>query len=74
MRKIIKVFLVFLVFNFVLVKSRDLLRKESHESDLNQIKSLNNYSSSGNAIGAAIVGFIFGPILFLLSFICIWKN
>lgn len=75
MRKIIKMFLVFLVLNFVFVQSSELnLRREFHESRLDQIKLSHKYVSNGSAIGGAIVGFIFGPILFLLSFICIWNN
>jgi len=31
-------------------------------------------SSSGNSIGGAIFGFLFGPILFFMAFICIWFN
>ena len=47
----------------------------AHKSEVvGNLRTHDAYSSGANSIGGAFLGFIFGPILFFMSFIFIWFN
>ena len=66
--------LILLIACLTLVNCEGLhLRREDEGLMHDQNLSSRTPLRSGG-LGAAVTGFIFGPILFILSFICIWNN
>lgn len=47
---------------------------EKHMLEGANLRTHNAVSSSQNSILGAIMGFLFGPLIFFMAFVCLWFN